>query len=66
MGDSETFLTSFLARLRTMPEYMVHQYQRQHGFHHRRGPNAYTGIMPSLGDYFDFITINIQTAARQP
>ena len=49
-----------------MAEHVVHQHQRQHSFHHRCCANTYTGIMPTLGHYFDFITINIQTPAWQP
>ena len=35
-----------------MQDFVIRQYQRHHGFHYRRTPNADTGIVPALGSYF--------------
>ncbi len=47
-----------------MAQRLVDQHERQHGFGNRRGADADTGIVPTLGGHLDCLAANVDRAPR--
>ena len=48
-----------------MPQRMIHQYQRQHGFSYRRGADADAGVVAALGHDLGGGSMQIDGLARR-
>jgi hypothetical protein len=47
-----------------MPQFVIGQHQRHHGFAHRNGANADARIMATLGDNFRVVAVLVDRPAR--